>query len=57
MGPNGVAHSTDIVWRNSTSGTVVVWFMDQAGNKTAGLFTTPAAPSPNPTDWTIVGPR
>jgi len=31
--------------------------MDQAGNRTAGLFTTPNAPASNPTDWTIVGPR
>ena len=56
-GPGGVAGSNDIVWRNATSGRVVVWNMDLAGNRTNGAFTTPDAPSPNPTEWTVVGPR
>lgn len=42
---------------NATSGNMVVWHMDQAGNRTSGLFTTPSAPAPNPTDWTLAGPR
>ncbi len=49
--------SRDIVWRNATSGNVVVWHMDYALNRTDGFFTSPVAPSPNPTLWTIVGPR
>jgi hypothetical protein len=49
--------SRDVVWRNSTSGNVVVWHMDYALNRTGGVFTNPTAPSPNPTQWTIVGPR
>ncbi len=56
-GPGGVPGSNDIVWRNATSGKVVVWRMDLAGNRTAGGFTTPDSPSPNPTEWTVVGPR
>lgn len=59
----------DIVWRNSTSGNIVVWFMDSAGNRTNGAFTNPTAPGlvgggsalrpvPDaPLDWVIVGPR
>jgi len=57
LGPAGLPDTKDIVWRNGTSGKVVVWHMDLAGNRTAGVFTNPDAPSPNPTDWTIVGPR
>jgi hypothetical protein len=57
IGPNGLANTKDIVWRNATSGSFVVWRMDQAGNRTSGGFTNPSAPNPNPTDWTIVGPK
>ncbi len=57
LGPGGVADSNDVVWRNATSGRVVVWHLDLAGNRTAGLFTVPDAPSPDPAGWTIVGPR
>lgn len=56
-GANGLPATKDIVWRNATSGNMVVWHMDHAGNRTSGLFTTPSAPAPNPTDWTIAGPR
>jgi hypothetical protein len=45
-----------MVWRNATSGRFVVWHMDQAGNRTSGVFTTPDAPA-SPLAWTIVGPR
>jgi hypothetical protein len=51
-----VPGSKDIVWRNATSGNIVVWHMDFAGNRTAGLFTTPQAPT-NPLDWIVTGPR
>ncbi len=53
----GVAGSNDIVWRNSTSGRIVVWHMDFLGNRTAGVFTVPDAPSPNPAAWAVVGPK
>lgn len=57
IGDGGVAQSADIVWRNETSGNFVVWYMDFAGNRTGGVLTNPTSPSPNPTEWTIVGPR
>jgi uncharacterized repeat protein (TIGR01451 family) len=56
-GAGGLPNTRDIVWRNANSGRFVLWYMDQAGNRTSGLFTTPMEPSPNPTAWTIVGPR
>ncbi len=43
VGTDGVACSNDLVWRNSTTGKEVVWFMD--GNPTS------------PLDWTLAGPR
>jgi hypothetical protein len=57
IGGAGLPGTVDIVWRNQTSGKFVVWYMDRAGNRTEGVFTSPDAPSPNATDWTIVGPR
>ncbi len=57
LGTGGTANTKDIVWRNATSGKYVVWYMDFAGNRTFGEFTSPTNPSPNPTNWTIVGPR
>lgn len=56
VGPGGLPYTKDIVWRNATSGRLVVWWMDQAGNRTWGTFTSPDSP-PSPLDWTIVGPR
>ena len=56
-GPGGVPGTIDVVWRNADSGRYVVWFLDLAGNRTFGTFTTPMEPAANPTDWTIVGPR
>jgi hypothetical protein len=53
----GPVGSKDVVWRNETSGRFVVWYMDYAGNRVAGTFTSPLEPSPSPTGWTIVGPR
>ncbi len=57
VGPGGLPFTNDLVWRNATSGRVVLWHLDPTGTRTAGMFTTPDAPSPAPTDWTIVGPR
>ncbi len=46
----------DLVWRNETSGRVVMWFMDATGiNRQSGTFTAPV--SLQPLDWKIVGPR
>ena len=47
LGPGGLPGTNDIVWRNATSGTFVVWYMDQAGNRTFGTFTCPTPP-PSP---------
>lgn len=46
----------DIVWRNDTSGKLVVWHMDTAGNRVLGEFTSPDAPA-DPTNWRVVGPK
>lgn len=34
----------------------IVWYLDHAGNRTGGVFTSPDAPA-SPLDWTLVGPR
>jgi len=49
----------DIVWRNVTSGRLVVWHMDGGTSpptRISGGFTSPDSPT-NPLDWTVVGPR
>ena len=56
-GAGGLAGTNDVVWRNATSGRIVVWHLDLAGTRTSGTFTTPDAPGPVATDWTLVGPR
>jgi hypothetical protein len=56
IGPGGLPGTIDIVWRNETSGRFVLWYMDQAGNRTTGVFTSPDSPS-DPLAWTIAGPR
>jgi hypothetical protein len=56
VGPGGLAGTNDIVWRNDTSGNLVIWYMDKAGNRTSGTFTNPSAPA-NPLNWKVVGPR
>ena len=53
-GPGGVYDTQDVVWQNDTSKKVVVWFMDLAGNRTNGTFTTPDTLIPG---WDVVGPR
>ncbi len=55
--PPPVPDSKDLVWRNATSGRFVVWHMDLAGNRTAGVFTVPNQPPDPAAEWTIVGPR
>jgi hypothetical protein len=56
LGPNGVPGTPDVVWRNANSGKYVVWYLDAAGHRTAGSFTSPDAPTPA-LGFTIVGPR
>ncbi len=46
----------DLLWRNETSGKLVVWQMNAQGERLAGLFTTPDAPA-NALSWRVVGPR
>lgn len=53
-GPGGVYDTQDLVWQNDTSKRVVVWFMDLAGNRTSGTFTTPDLLNGG---WDLVGPR
>lgn len=49
-----VLGSQDILWRNSTSGKLVVWHMNLSGVRTSGTFTDPDTP---PANFTVVGPR
>src|SRR6185503_13717881 len=56
VGPGGTLFTGDLLWRNASSGRLVLWYLDNAGNRTAGAFTTPDAPA-NPTGWNVVGPR
>lgn len=46
----------DLLWRNETSGRLVVWQMNDLGQRVAGMFTNPAAPA-DATNWRVVGPR
>ncbi len=54
--PAPVFGAADIVWRNATSGRLVVWHMNFSGQRTAGVFTTPDSPS-DALNVRIVGPR
>jgi hypothetical protein len=54
-GAGGVANGLDLVWRNTTSGNLVLWFMDLAGVRTSGTPTTPAQPAI--TSWQVAGPH
>lgn len=55
-GPSGQPGTADLVWRNDTSGRLVVWHLDWSGTRTAGVFTTPNQPEP-PLEWEVAGPR
>ncbi len=50
------AGTPDIVWRNSTSGRLVVWHLDYAGQRTSGVFTNPDLPT-DPLNAVVTGPR
>ena len=56
-GPGGQPGTNDLVWRNATSGRYVVWHLDLAGLRTAGVFTDPWQPEGQPLEWEIAGPR
>ena len=59
-GPDATAPqpgTKDLVWRNATSGKLVVWHMATNGDRTGGVFTSPDAPAADPLDWTVAGPR
>ncbi len=48
--------TADILWRNETSGKLVVRHMDTDGRRTAGTFTSPPAPD-EPLAWHVAAPR
>ena len=48
--------SVDLVWRNETSGKMVLWYMDTTFTRAGGGFTSPDSPSPA-LGWTVAGPR
>ena len=50
----GVYDTQDIVRQSDTSKKVLVWFMDLAGNRTGGTFTSPDTLA---NGWNLVGPR
>jgi len=56
IGLRGYTATQDIVWRNDTSGKLVVWHMDRNNIRTAGVFTSPDAPT-GPLNWVVAGPR
>jgi hypothetical protein len=56
--------TNDIVWRNASSGRVVIWQMDNAATRVSGAFANPDGPTTDPdgnatarTDWILAGPR
>jgi hypothetical protein len=48
--------SVDLVWRNETSGKMVLWYMDTFFIRVAGGFTNPDSATPA-LGWTVAGPR
>jgi hypothetical protein len=49
-----VLGSQDVLWQNQTSGKLVVWHLNLAGQRTSGVFTIPDGLGAG---WTVVGPR
>lgn len=49
-------NAKDLLWRNATSGRLVMWHLDPTGTRLAGSFTNPDAPG-DPLGWSVVGPR
>ncbi len=48
--------SVDLVWRNETSGKMVLWYLDTSFVRVSGGFTSPDSASPA-LGWTVAGPR
>ena len=48
--------SVDLVWRNETSGKMVLWYMDTFFIRVGGGFTSPESPQPA-LGWSVAGPR
>jgi len=48
--------ANDLLWRNATTGRLVIWHMNLAAQRTSGGFTSPDAPY-QPLDIEVVGPR
>lgn len=53
----GVPGTIDLLWRNSSSGRLVVWHLDRTGQRTLRLFTSPAEPDTTPVEYNVVAPR
>lgn len=45
----------DLLWRNTTSGKLVVWHLDWGGTRVSGVFTSPS--SAGDLAWQVFGPR
>ena len=54
-GPGGTWRKPDLLWRNATSGKLVVWHMDWGGVRASGVFTSPS--SAGDLAWEVFGPR
>lgn len=53
----GVPGTLDLLWRNSSSGRLVVWHLDRTGRRTLGLFTSPSEADTTPAEYTVAAPR
>lgn len=56
LGPSGTNDTNDILWRNETSGRLVLWYMNTSGVRTYGGFTNPNSPA-DALGTTVVGPK
>ncbi len=54
-GAGGRPGTQDVVWRSTLTERQVIWYLDFAGRRTSGVFTTPARPSD--ATWNVVAPR
>lgn len=55
-GPDGATDPPvlpDLLWQNTTSSKIVIWFLDEKLNRKSGAFTNPDGPVN--TNWTILG--
>ena len=54
-GASASGGTPDLLWRNATSGKLVVWHMNWGGVRASGVFTSPD--SPGDLVWQVFGPR